>query len=136
VSARLPLVVGGRSTGARVACRTVEAAGASGVLLLAFPLVPPAARRDPATAAKARALRRTELTAPSRLGLSTTVVQGESDRFGSPAQLRRALRGASHVEVVPVPGADHALRVRARGEDPAPVVLAAALRAVAHARGE
>ena len=37
----LPLVVGGRSSGARVACRTAEATGAVGVLCLAFPLQPP-----------------------------------------------------------------------------------------------
>ena len=41
----LPLVVGGRSSGARVACRTAAATGAAGVLCLAFPLQP-AARRS------------------------------------------------------------------------------------------
>ena len=39
--ARLPLVVGGRSSGARVACRTSADAGAAGVLALAFPVHPP-----------------------------------------------------------------------------------------------
>ena len=69
--AGLPLVVGGRSLGARVACRTVEAAGAVAVLCLAFPLEPPGGR-------------------PSRLPeldtvtVPTLVVQGESDPFGMP----------------------------------------------------
>jgi predicted alpha/beta-hydrolase family hydrolase len=71
----LPLVVGGRSSGARVACRTAEATGAVGVLCLAFPLQPPPRRPGPA---------------PSRLpeldGVSVPVlvVQGESDPFGIP----------------------------------------------------
>jgi uncharacterized protein len=72
--AGLPLVVGGRSSGARVACRTAVATGAVGVLCLAFPLQPP---------------RRTG-TAPSRLDeleavtVPTLVVQGERDPFGLP----------------------------------------------------
>ena len=48
----LPLVVGGRSMGARVACRTAEATGAVGVLCLAFPLQPP--RRPAAAPAQSR----------------------------------------------------------------------------------
>lgn len=40
----LPVVVGGRSSGARVACRTASEVGAEGVLCLAFPLLPPARR--------------------------------------------------------------------------------------------
>ena len=43
----LPLVTGGRSAGARVACRTAEATGAAGVLCLAFPLQPPARKGKP-----------------------------------------------------------------------------------------
>jgi predicted alpha/beta-hydrolase family hydrolase len=88
----LPLVVGGRSSGARVACRTAEATGAIAVLCLAFPLRPP--RRSGA--------------APSRLPeleavtVPTLVVQGSRDRFGiPPAAARRA--------VVEVQG-DHSLR--------------------------
>ena len=69
-----PLVVGGRSSGARVACRTAAATGAVGVLCLAFPLQPPRRGR----------------TAPSRLDeldavtVPTLVVQGEGDPFGMP----------------------------------------------------
>ena len=71
---RLPLVAGGRSSGARVACRTAGETGAIGVLCLAFPLRPPG-RPD----------------APSRQGeldgvrVPVLVVQGESDPFGLPA---------------------------------------------------
>jgi uncharacterized protein len=71
----LPLVVGGRSMGARVACRTVEATGAVAVLCLAFPLEPP--RR----AGKPPQSRLDELDAVT---VPTLVVQGERDRFGMP----------------------------------------------------
>jgi predicted alpha/beta-hydrolase family hydrolase len=73
--AGLPLVVGGRSLGARVACRTAEATGAAAVLCLAFPLEPP---------------QRGDKPRPSRLGeldavrVPTLVVQGERDPFGMP----------------------------------------------------
>ena len=88
----LPLVVGGRSLGARVACRTAEATGAVGVLCLAFPLQPP--RRSAAAQS-----RLPELDA---VGVPTLVVQGERDPFGIPpaGPLRRVVR---------VPG-NHSLR--------------------------
>jgi predicted alpha/beta-hydrolase family hydrolase len=73
--AGLPFVVGGRSLGARVACRTVDATGAVAVLCLAFPLEPP--RR----AGKPRQSRLDELEAVS---VPVLVVQGESDPFGLP----------------------------------------------------
>lgn len=133
-SARLPVVVGGRSAGARVACRTAAEVGAAGVLLLAFPLVPPAARGDADKHARALAKRRPELTAPAALGLPTVVAQGERDGFGTAAELREVLRRVPRAEVVAVPGADHALR--STREDPAPYLLEAALRAVVLARGE
>jgi predicted alpha/beta-hydrolase family hydrolase len=72
--AGLPLVVGGRSLGARVACRTAEVTQAIGVLCLAFPLVPPR-RTKPASS------RLPELDA---VRVPTLVVQGESDPFGMP----------------------------------------------------
>ena len=68
----LPLVVGGRSAGARVACRTAAETGAVGVLCLAFPLHPPG---RPETS------RQSELDAVS---VPTLVVQGASDPFGMP----------------------------------------------------
>jgi hypothetical protein len=89
-----PLVVGGRSAGARVACRTAEATGAAGVLCLAFPLVPP--RRS---GGKPAATRLPELDA---VLVPTLVVQGERDPFGMPPRSR--LR-----TVVKVSG-DHSLR--------------------------
>jgi uncharacterized protein len=72
----LPLVVGGRSSGARVACRTADATGAVGVLCLAFPLQPP--RR---AGGKPPSSRQPELDA---VAVPTLVVQGERDPFGIP----------------------------------------------------
>lgn len=89
----LQLVVGGRSAGARVACRTVEATGAVGVLCLAFPLQPRRRSGDPP---------------PSRLPelesvrVPVLVVQGERDQFGVPP-------GAPGRTVVRVAG-DHGLK--------------------------
>jgi predicted alpha/beta-hydrolase family hydrolase len=69
----LPMIVGGRSSGARVACRTAAETGAIAVLCLAFPLHPPG-RPD--------RTRRPELDA---VRLPVLVVQGDSDPFGRPA---------------------------------------------------
>jgi predicted alpha/beta-hydrolase family hydrolase len=73
----LPLVVGGRSLGARVACRTVQETGGEAVLCLAFPLLPP--RRGD----KLPQSRLPELEA---VEVPVLVVQGESDRFGMPPE--------------------------------------------------
>jgi predicted alpha/beta-hydrolase family hydrolase len=73
--ADLPQVTGGRSLGARVACRTVEATGSGAVLCLAFPLVPPRRGDKPPQS------RLPELEA---VPVPVLVVQGESDRFGMP----------------------------------------------------
>jgi uncharacterized protein len=89
------LVVGGRSAGARVACRTAHAVGAGAVLCLAFPLHPPGRPE------KSRA---GELAGA---GVPVVVVQGESDAFGTPADIA-ALR-LPGVQLVEAPG-DHALR--------------------------
>jgi predicted alpha/beta-hydrolase family hydrolase len=75
--AGLRLVAGGRSLSARVACRTVEATGASAVLCLAFPLVPPRRGEKPPES------RLPELEAVT---VPVLVVQGESDRFGMPPE--------------------------------------------------
>ena len=90
----LRMVTGGRSSGARVACRTAPATGAIGVLCLAFPLQPPP-RRD-GTAAPSRL---SELKIPA---VPVLVVQGRNDRFG----MVRAARGR---EVVALEG-DHGLK--------------------------
>jgi uncharacterized protein len=90
------VVVGGRSSGARVACRTAAATGADGVLALAFPLRPPR-RRD---STRPRQDRSDELLAA---GVPTLVVQGERDPFGGPGDL------PAGPTVLGVPG-DHSLR--------------------------
>jgi predicted alpha/beta-hydrolase family hydrolase len=92
-----PLVVGGRSAGARVACRTAAEVGAHGVLALAFPLHPPGRPE------KSRA---DELTA---VELPLVVVQGETDAFGAPADVAAVLAGRAHASVYAVPG-DHSLK--------------------------
>ena len=88
--ANLPLIVGGRSLGARVACRTAEATGAVAVLCLAFPVHPPG---------RPEKSRLEELDAVT---LPTLVVQGVSDPFGMPPPGPRR-------EVVQVKG-DHGLK--------------------------
>ncbi len=90
----LPLVAGGRSSGARVACRTASATGAAGVLCLAFPLVPP--RRSGGKPAESR------LPELDAVQVPALVVQGERDPFGVPT-------GSMLRTVVTVSG-DHSLR--------------------------
>lgn len=85
----LPIVTGGRSSGARVACRTASQTGAAGVLCLAFPLQPP--KRKSGTQAASRAPELDAVTVP------VLVVQGEGDPFGMPkpgppAPLREIVR--------------------------------------------
>jgi predicted alpha/beta-hydrolase family hydrolase len=86
----LTLIVGGRSAGARVACRTAAQSGATAVLCLAFPEHPPG---------KPEKTRQPELDA---VELPTLVVQGESDPFGRPKPGPRR-------ELVLVPG-NHSLK--------------------------
>ncbi|GAA1098031.1 MULTISPECIES: alpha/beta family hydrolase [Kitasatospora] len=82
-----PLVVGGRSAGARVACRTGLASGAAAVLALAFPLHPPG---------KPEKSRAEELL---NSGLPTLVVQGGADTFGTPEEFPVLPEGHRLVEV-------------------------------------
>jgi predicted alpha/beta-hydrolase family hydrolase len=86
----LPLIQGGRSNGARVACRTAAAAGALAVVALAFPLHPPG-RPDQSRAAELR-----------QAGTEVLVVNGERDPFGIPDRRDATL-------VVILPGETHAL---------------------------
>jgi uncharacterized protein len=90
----LPLLTGGRSAGARVACRTAAVTGAAGVVCLAFPLRPPG-----------RASAASRLPELDAVTVRTLVVQGEGDPFGipPPSKLRT---------VVLVPG-NHSLRAAA-----------------------
>jgi predicted alpha/beta-hydrolase family hydrolase len=90
---RSPLIIGGRSAGARSACRIARSVGAKGVLALSFPLHPPG---------------KTESTRlPELLGsrVPTLVIQGEKDPFGTPEEF------PDHVDLAVVPAADHSLRV-------------------------
>lgn len=90
---RSPLIVGGRSAGARSACRIAHGAGAKGVLALSFPLHPPGKPE------KSRL--------PELLGarVPALVVQGENDPFGGPGEFPEG------VDLAVVPAADHSLRV-------------------------
>jgi predicted alpha/beta-hydrolase family hydrolase len=87
--ADLPLVAGGRSSGARVACRTAAATGAAGVLCLAFPVHPPGRPE------------KTRLSELDAVAVPTLVVQGASDPFGMPPP-------GPHRRVVTLPG-NHSL---------------------------
>jgi hypothetical protein len=96
----LALIVGGRSNGARVACRTAPATGAVAVVALAFPL------HAPGRPEKSR------LDELASAGVPALVVQGDRDAFGMPPKGRGR-------RLVVVPGADHSLR-----RDPAAVATA------------
>jgi len=95
-----PLVQGGRSNGARVACRTAAAVGARAVIALAFPLCPPG--RSP-QCSPSGASRLAELHAAREGGAMVLVVNGERDPFGIPST-----HDADRVVVVP--GETHALK--------------------------
>lgn len=97
LSPRNPLVVGGRSAGARSATRTARDLGASGCLALAFPLHPPG---------RPEKSRVDELTG-SRV--PTLVIQGERDPFGRPDEF------PDGTEMAVIPAADHAFKVPKRG---------------------
>jgi uncharacterized protein len=71
----LPLVQGGRSNGARLACRTAQAAGAVAVIALAFPLHPPGKALQPESS-RAGELR--------SAGVPVLVINGDRDPFGVP----------------------------------------------------
>jgi predicted alpha/beta-hydrolase family hydrolase len=86
----LPLITGGRSSGARVACRTAGRCGADGVVALAFPSRPPG---------RPERSRDGELST----GVPTLVVNGDRDPFGVPAT-------PPEVDVVVLPGERHDLR--------------------------
>ena len=118
------LVVGGRSAGARVACRTVTQVVPDALLLLAFPVWP--ARRSPVHPPDSRL--------PELLGAAATVptvvIQGTRDRLGTPDEIAEALADDGiTARVVPIPGADHSFAVPARAQ----TTRAAALELVARA---
>jgi len=93
LSPQAPFVLGGRSAGARSACRIGAEVGADGVLALSFPLHPPG---------KPEKSRLDELLGA---GVPTLVVQGGHDAFGRPAEF------PEDVELAVVPAADHSMKV-------------------------
>ncbi|MER5909000.1 alpha/beta family hydrolase [Streptomyces sp. NPDC001982] len=95
----LPVISGGRSAGARVACRTATELGAHAVLALSFPLHPPGRLE------KSRA---DELLGA---GVPTLVVQGGNDPFGKPAEFPEG-----DYELIEVPYGDHGFAVPKRAE--------------------
>lgn len=115
---RLPgaLIFGGRSAGARVACRTADRLGAAGVVCLAFPLHPPGRPE------RSRAVEITSVACP------VLVVQGTRDAFGTAEEVEAAAPGLT---VHPVEGADHALRLGGDVEATRVAREAAAARIVA-----
>lgn len=103
----VPLVTGGRSQGARIACRTADDRGPDGaadliaaVLCLAFPLHPPG---------RPEKSRLDELLTPDQPVL---VCQGSRDSFGTAAELSDQVADADNVTVLEMPGADHSMRRR------------------------
>ncbi len=107
----VPVLVGGRSAGARVACRTGADTGAAGVLALAFPLHPPGRPE------KSRA---EELLGT---GLPTLVVQGATDPFGTAAEFPK-LPGTHRL--VGLPAGNHSFAVK-KSEEPVLDAIVAAV---------
>lgn len=110
-----PLLLVGRSAGARVACRTATGLGAAGVLALSFPLHPPG-RPDRSRAP--------ELALVLDAGLPLAVVQGERDAFGTPADL------AGHVTAARVHAVAGTHTVAASGATAVRVAAAAFARSL------
>jgi uncharacterized protein len=95
---RTPLVVGGRSAGARSAARCARQLGAAGCLALAFPLHPPGRPE------------KSRLAELEGVGVPTLVIQGERDTMGRPEEF------PTDLDLCVVPAADHSLKVPASGE--------------------
>lgn len=95
----LPVIAGGRSAGARVACRTATELGAAAVLALSFPLHPPG---------KPEKSRAEELLGS---GVPTLVVQGGNDPFGKPAEFPEGT-----YELLEVPFGDHSFKTPKRAD--------------------
>ena len=106
------LVVGGRSSGARVACRTVGEVEPAALLLLAFPLHP--SRR--ATVTGPPPTRLPELVEAAR-AVPSVVVQGTRDSLGSPGEIAVGLAEEDvTARVVPIWAADHSFQVPSRAQ--------------------
>jgi len=124
---RRPVVAGGRSMGGRVASLVVaeapDGAGVAGLVLLAYPLVPPGAGLPPGRGAPPRSAHWPAIAVPA------LVVQGERDAFGGPAALAAVLPASWRLH--PVRGADHGYAVRTRDGRTRSDVLAEVAGAVA-----
>jgi predicted alpha/beta-hydrolase family hydrolase len=94
---RTPLIVGGRSAGARSAARCAQRMGARGCLALAFPLHPPG-RPEKSRVEELRGV-----------GVPLMVIQGERDTMGRPDEF------PGNLDLSVVPGADHGFKVPAKG---------------------
>lgn len=116
------LIIGGRSTGARIACRTAADIGVDGLLCLAFPLHPPG-RPNPD--------RSRELVSAAK-HVPVTVIQGERDTFGTPVEIATVLAANNaRALVVSVPWSDHSFQIPKRAtvtRDEAGLVLTEAAR--------
>jgi predicted alpha/beta-hydrolase family hydrolase len=121
LSQRLPVLLGGRSSGARVAVRTATGVGAVAVLALAFPLSPPG---------RPQVSRKDELLGA---GVPVLVVQGARDPFGSGSQLRATVTasGLTSIEVTEIADADHSFRTRKADPTTSAQSLAAVRQSVA-----
>jgi uncharacterized protein len=117
IRVRTPLILGGRSAGARSACRSARALSAAGCLALSFPLHPPG---------KPESSRLEELAG---CGVPTLVIQGGNDPFGGPEEFPDPLPPGTDLAVVP--DADHGLKVPKRSpisqDDAMGIVVEAAL---------
>jgi predicted alpha/beta-hydrolase family hydrolase len=112
IRVRTPIVLGGRSAGARVACRLASRLGAVGCVALAFPLHPPG-KPD-----------KTRLPELLGAGLPTLVVQGERDAFGRPDDF------PAGVDMTAIPDADHGFAVPKRADLSQEETLAVIVEAV------
>lgn len=114
---RTPIILGGRSAGARSACRSARELGAAGCLALSFPLHPPGRPE------------RSRLDELAGAGVPTLVIQGGNDPFGGPEEFPDPLPERTDLAVVP--DADHGFKVPKRAsisqDDAMGIVVEAAL---------
>ncbi|MGP4111675.1 alpha/beta hydrolase family protein [Streptomyces sp. 4N509B] len=101
----VPVVAGGRSAGARVACRTARDLGARAVLALAFPLHAPRRATGATGSAGAGSRGASRAAELGDAGLPLLVIQGTRDPFGVPEEFPRGTRLAA------IPDADHGFAV-------------------------
>jgi predicted alpha/beta-hydrolase family hydrolase len=101
IAGGLPVVVGGRSAGARVACRTAASVDAVAVVCMAFPMHLPG---------RPEKSRLSELLTPE---VPVLVLQGERDTFGTAATIAAEVGVRRSIRIIAVPGADHSMKMLA-----------------------